>query len=356
MSFNFPFTTRAMTEEVRLHPKRYGLVSGLNIFPLEPIDSTSVQITEDNGVLRVLGSKERGSPGHLKDRKRQNLKIFQVPHFPAEDRILASDLQDRKTVINGQEVPANLAGELAIRQRNIARDHAITAEFVRMSALKGIIKDGDGETLSNLFTDFGVSQKTVDFVLGTAGTDVRAKDEEVRGHIEDNLLGETVGEVEALVSPEFFGKLIKHPEVEKFYTSSPDVAQLRLLERYKMAGITGRIFNPFGGLTYIEYRGSAPVKAGTERFVAANEGHAYPVGAESLFSTFAAPADTIEDINGIPAITDMDFGDGGERFALPIFMSAEMMKHGKGVELWAETNILPLCKQPKVLVKLTTSN
>ena len=59
--FNFPYSARSMTMEVRKHPLRYGLVSSLNIFPLEPIDSTFVQVTEDNGVLQVLAAKERGA-------------------------------------------------------------------------------------------------------------------------------------------------------------------------------------------------------------------------------------------------------------------------------------------------------
>ena len=65
--FNFPYSARSMTMEVRKHPLRYGLVSSLNIFPLEPIDSTFVQVTEDNGVLQVLAAKERGAPGDRAD-------------------------------------------------------------------------------------------------------------------------------------------------------------------------------------------------------------------------------------------------------------------------------------------------
>ncbi len=357
MSFNFPFTSRGLTQEVRLHPKRYGLLSGLNLMPIEAIASTFVQITQDRGTLKVLPAKERGAPGANPGRERQTPKIFQIPHFPHEEQILAADLQDRKTVLNGQEVPANLPDETAKRLTEIARRHAITAEYLRVQALKGVLKDGSGATLTNLFTDFDETQKVVDFALGTEATNVREKDEEVRAHIEDNLLGDSFDQVEALVSPEFFNKLIKHPEVEKFYTSSPDVAQLRMLERYRSAGITGRIFNPFGGVTYIEYRGSAPVDGGTERFITAQEGHAYPVGTTNLFSTFGAPADSLDEVNQLPTVTEIDPGDEAGRFSLPIYISTEMLKHGKGVEMWSEMNILPFCKQPRAaLVKIHTSN
>lgn len=354
-SFNFPFTARAMTQEVRLLPKRSGLVSHLNIFPLEPIDSTFVQITEDNGTLQVLEAKPRGAPGQKDDNERQTLKIFQVPHFPHEDQILAADLQDRTIVVDGKEIRANLPVALAKKQHSIARKHAITAEYVRMQALKGIIKDGKGRTLSNLFTDFGVSPKTVYFDLTNANSDIRAHNEELRGHIEDNLLGEMVEQVEALVSPEFFGALIDHPKIKALWEGE-DKRELRELPRYKDAGVTGRMFSPFGDVTYVEYRFAAPVSSGMERLIAAGEGHAYPVGTTATFSTFAAPADTLTELNSLPSIMDMDFADGAGRLALPIFMSAELLKHGKGVELWSESNFLPICKQPKVLVKLTSAD
>ncbi|WP_420433045.1 major capsid protein [Hyphobacterium sp.] len=357
LTFNFPFTAREMTEEVRLHPKRYGLVSALGVFPLEAIPTTFVQITEDNGVINVLPAGERGGPGEQVERGRQNLKIFQIPHFPVEDVIRALDLQDRKVVMNGQEVAANLPDELSKVLVEFGRRFAISAEYLRMSALKGVIKDGAGNTLTNLFTDFGVSQTEVDFVLGTSTTDVQAKDEELRGHIEDNLLGDTMDGVICLVSPEFFGKLIQHDKITDLFKYTQDeTRELRSLLAKKTGGLIGRVFNPFGGVTYVEYRASAPMKGGNERFIAANDGYAYPTGTQSTFATFGGPADTLEEVNDLPFVTEMDLQDGTESFALPSFISAELKKHGKGVDLWGEMNILPLCKQPKVLVKATTSN
>lgn len=358
MSFNFPFTARAMTQEVRLHPKRYGLVSALNVFPLEELTSTFVQITEDNGILTVLEAKPRGAPGDQAKRDRQKLKIFQVPHFPAEDAIKAGDLQDRKTVVNGVEVAANLPMELAKRQREIARRQAITAEYLRVQALKGVIKDGAGNTLTNLYTDFGVTQSVIDFELGTDSTDVQAKDEALRGTIEDDLMGESSDGVEVLVDSQFFTKLVTHPKVVDLYKGSDDARELRNLYRQRTGGISGRVFNPFGDVTYVEYRGKAPMKSGSlEAFIEASTGYARPTGTEDVFATYAAPADTLDEVNDLPGVLDMNFADEvDEGFALPIFMASDEMPFGKGVNLWAEMNILPICKQPAVLVKVHSSN
>ena len=65
------------------------------------------------------------------------------------------------------------------------RKHAQTREYMEMNALRGIVKDGAGTTLYNYFTEFGLAQISVDFVLGTAGTNVQGKVREVLRAMED---------------------------------------------------------------------------------------------------------------------------------------------------------------------------
>lgn len=81
--------------------------------------------------------------------------------------------------------------------------HAITLEHLRMEALKGIILDADGSELLNLYNEFEITPKVVNFALGTATTDVKRKCLEVLRHVEGNLSGEYMTEIHALVSPEF---------------------------------------------------------------------------------------------------------------------------------------------------------
>ncbi len=95
--------------------------------------------------------------------------------------------------------------------------HAQTREYMEVNALRGIVKDGAGSTLYNYFTEFGLAQLSVDFVLGTAGTNVQGKVRDVLRKVETELKGETMNGVLALVSPEFFDKLISHAKVEDAY-------------------------------------------------------------------------------------------------------------------------------------------
>jgi hypothetical protein len=70
--------------------------------------------------------------------------------------------------------------------------HAQTREYMEVNALRGIVKDGAGTTLYNYFTEFSLVQQSVDFVLGTATTNVQAKVRDVLRKIETELKGETM--------------------------------------------------------------------------------------------------------------------------------------------------------------------
>ncbi len=95
--------------------------------------------------------------------------------------------------------------------------HAQTREYMEINALRGIVKDGAGLTLYDYFDEFGLEQISVDFALGTAGTNVQAKCRDVLRNVEAELKGETMSVVLVLVSPGFFDKLIGHSKVEEAY-------------------------------------------------------------------------------------------------------------------------------------------
>ena len=95
-----------------------------------------------------------------------------------------------------------------------------------MGALKGVILDADGSVLHNLYSDFEIGPKSVNFALATETTNVRNKCVEVSAHIEANLRGEFMTGVRCLCSPEFFEKLVGHAKVEKAYENYAQGAML----------------------------------------------------------------------------------------------------------------------------------
>jgi hypothetical protein len=86
-----------------------------------------------------------------------------------------------------------------------------------MGALKGVILDADGSTLYDLYSEFGISAKSVNFALSTTTTEVLLKVLEVKRHIEDNLRGEFMTGIMCLCSQGYFDALTTHGKVKEAY-------------------------------------------------------------------------------------------------------------------------------------------
>lgn len=216
------------------------------------------------------------------------------------------------------------------RQMEIVNKFAITLEWLRNGALKGQVLDADGATvIYNWFTEFGISQKSVDFALTTEETNVAAKILEVKRHIEDNLKGDTMTRIRAFCSPEFWEALTSHPSVIDAYRYYQGVNNQRddLRKGWE-----------YQGVIFEEYRGQAEDAAGdTHLFVPANEAIFFPEGTQNTFRTFVAPADFIETVNtmGLPLYSKLAIDKDLQRW----------------VKIHAQSNPLPICMRPAVLVK-----
>ncbi len=215
------------------------------------------------------------------------------------------------------------------------RKHAQTREYMEMNALRGVVKDGAGTILYNYFTEFGLSQIEVDFVLGTATTKVQSKVREAIRAVEDNLLGESMISIHALVSPEFFDKLIGHAltqEAYKFY-SATGAQPLRQDVR--------RSF-PFAGILFEEYRGTVTLSTGVaEKLIPAGEGVAFPIGTIDTFTTYGGPANQISLSNTI---------------GLPLYARQLIDEKDRWINILTEASILPVNKRPRTAIRLFSSN
>ncbi|MCA1990382.1 MAG: major capsid protein, partial [Desulfarculus sp.] len=291
---------------------------------------TTVALELNNGVLNLLDTQQRGAPVPVNRGGKRKVKTFEVPHIPLEDRILASDLQSIRAFGTGgvmKEVRAEVIAKLA----DMRAKQAITLEHLRMTALQGIILDGDGSSvILNLFTDFGVTQEEVDFALDVDETDVPAKCKEVSRHIEDNLKGDTHTGIRCLCGPDFFDALVAHPTVVTAYQFQQGLNPLRNDLRKGFE---------FQGIVFEEYRANATASDGTTnvKFIADDEAHFFPVGTSSTFRQFHAPAGFIETVNTL----------GRELYA----KQAVDAKYQKWVDIYVESNPLPICMRPAVLVK-----
>ena len=327
---NPAFSMASLTAAINLLPNRYGRLEQLNLMPAKPVRQRQILVEERNGVLNLLPTQPPGSPGTVGRRGKRTLRSFVVPHIPHDDVVLPDEVQGLRAF--GSETEAEtLAGVIARHLDTMRNKHAITLEHLRMGALKGVILDADGSVLYDLYAEFKIAAKTIPFDLGTATTKVKPKCIATLAAIEDGLKGEYMTGVHCLCSPEFFAALTGHANVEKAFEHWQNGA---ILINDVRRGFT------FGGITFVEYRGQAndADTGDPRRFIAAGEAHAFPLGTLDTFATYFAPADFNETVNTL---------------GKPLYAKQEPRKFDRGTDLHTQSNPLPMCHRPGVLVKLT---
>lgn len=340
----FPYTAFDLTEQVNVIPNLYGLLNELDLFPSEGSISTIVEMRYENKVLRVLPAKERGAPPTPMKAETGKTIFMEIPHFPSVDLITPKDLQDILVQAGRTKRPVTLEEETAKRLFNIRNVHAISREWIRSGALQGLIKDGNGTTVYDLYATFGITKVSEDFDLGNANSDIVGHCANIWMSVTKNLQGEVMRGIEAIVDKDFFQAFVTHAKVEKYYTQAEQALQLAHMARRESAGnMWGREFF-FQNILWREYYGTAPTGAGggtSSPFWASKTGTAFPAGTMNTFRTFDAPANDIRFVNT----------PGQE-----IYVSPHVLDHGAGVELKSESNALAVCRRPESLVQLTSSS
>lgn len=328
------YSLAEMTEAINILPNLYTRLGEMGLFQFEGVTQRSVIIEQEKGVLSLLPSQPWGAPATFGRGGERSMRSFAIPHIPHDDVITVADIQGQPAL--GSSTQADPLAQVMTRKLTaMRRKHAATREYMEMNALRGTVKDGSGATIYNYFTEFGLTQKSVDFVLGTVGTNVQAKCREVVRHIEEELKGEMMTSVHALVSPEFFDKLIGHGRVEEAYKYYASSGSQPLREDVR------RRF-PFAGILFEEYIGSVTLSTGaSERLVPSGEGTAFPIGTMDTFRTYGAPADLLEAANTL---------------GQPMYARQVVDAKGRWIDLMTEANILPVNKRPGLVVRLHTSN
>jgi len=323
------FNMVALTAAINKIPNLYGRVEQLGLMLTEGVRTRTILIEEMSGVLNLLPTMPIGAPGSLGTQGKRRVRSFVIPHIPHDDVVLPEEVQGIRSFGSENEVEA-LSNLIARKLQNMRNKHAITLEHLRMGALKGVILDADGSTLYDLYSEFGISPKAVNFALTTNTTEVLLKVLEVKRHIEDNLKGEFMTGIMCLCSQGFFDALTTHAKVKEAYA------------RWQQGQILfsdNRTNFSFGGIVFEEYRGQATDAAGNVRkFVADDEAHFFPLGTAMTFRTYFAPA---------------DFNETANTLGLPLYAKQAPRKFERGTDVHTQSNPLPICLRPEVLVKGT---
>jgi hypothetical protein len=332
-----PFKVSDWTEELLVVPNQYGMLQQMGLFDVEGVATHSVSFEEINQSLGLIGDRPRGERNNVSKDYTRKIRSYSIPHFPLDDAIKPTDIQGKAAYGgSGKGVPEVLDQVRARKIERIRRSHAQTLEIARVKTLTtGDIYAPNGTVAGNFYTDFGVTRKVVDFVLGTGTTEVVLKNEEVIAHVQDNLFtGDIVTNVIGLASPEFFSKYITQAGVKAAY-SQYNSNQEPL--RNRLGTGINRTFT-HGGVTLVEYRGFAP--DGTA-FIPANDCYFLPLGTADVFKTYFGPAERFDTVNTL---------------GVEAYMFEFMNQTNTEIQIQSETNFLNMIRRPQVIIRGHTSN
>jgi hypothetical protein len=333
-SFEKPFELVDYTQELLLVPNSWGLLNELGIFSEEGVSQHSVTVESSEGTLGLITDKVRGERNNVNKSDTRKLRSFPIPHFPLDDAVKPEDIQGRRAYGSPDQAETE-AAVIARKLERIRMNHAVTLEAARAYAITtGAIYAPNGTVSGSFYTDFGITRKSIDFVLGTSTTDLTAKSEEGIAHIQDNIQsGEVVSNIIVICSPAFFGKLINHPTIKeayKYYSSTQEPLRTRL-----GSGVYRRFVH--SGIEYIEYRGSYNGTA----LIPAGEAYMLPQGTSDMFKTYFSPANKFQFVNTI-----------GEQAYVFTYRNPTDSE----ITVQSESNFLNLVRRPQAVVQLTTSN
>ena len=338
-----PFSDTELTGAINTLPPTFGRLTASGMFAPDGQTSKIVRVDLAQGYLTALPMASPEGPATWAKRDAESVKFFEVPYVPHMDKILADDIRGLLQI--GTNSPRTLASEMNKRLARLRRKFDLTREVMLLGAIKGVVVDGAGIEIYDLFKAFEIVKTRVAFNLSDPATDVRGKCTAVIQQIEDNLSDGTMTGVKAYVSRTFFDLLIGHPKVEKFWLNNEAARELANPTRTAEGTYRPRSFT-FGNIEFEEYPSLVTLwgAPGPTRVIADGMAHFFPMGTFDLDHTYVAPPIDVRVLNGSPAST-----------ADLVHITTEPMKHGEGVEMKGQMNALPLWRRPALLVEGTAA-
>lgn len=330
-----------ITPTIEVVDNTWGLVNALGIFRNEMKSQKLVMINRTSDVDTLLEDRNWDERKNVMKRGEREYTTVAIPHFPVMDAVVPNDLDgnvDIEALFAGQiSTPLTLQKVMSDKLLAMRKAAALTMEFARMRLIKdGSVYAPNGTVITNFYTEFGVTRETIYMDLASATQNPLGQTGEIFAQVQDSVLaGDTVTDIIALCSPEFFEALITNPFVtESYQYFAQPQGEAILNQRLGTRAPLDRRYRVFdyGGITFIEVRGGV----GGERYVEAGKAYVFPRGTDS-FRTFFAPANKFASINR-PAQEVYAFTRAGDKDDI--------------IELETETNFLNALVRPQIVITL----
>lgn len=322
------FSLRTLTDAINKRPFVPGRLGAMKLFQESGISTTTAQVEEREGVLYLVPATERGAPATVNARARRKLRPLEAVHLPVADRLNADEIQDVRAFGSENQLQT-IQGVVDERLDTMSQSLEATLEHLRVGAIKGVVNDADGVTpLYDLFTLFDVQAETpIEFELedsSPAPGVIRQKCAQIIRRTEDLLGATPYASIHAMVGKNFMDGLVDHPECRTAWERWQDGEALR-------QSFARRTF-AYAGIMFEEYRGSV----GGTQFIDDDEARFFPVGSPGLFRMLFAPANFLQTVNTM---------------GRPMYAKAVPDPADRWVDLMAQSNPLPYCTRPKVLMQ-----
>lgn len=327
------FSLIRMTDAVNKRPFVPGRLGAMGLFRETGMDTLSAAIEEKEGVLYLVPAKARGSDPTQNQKENRKMRLLAASHLPVSDRLMADEVQGVRAFGSENQLES-IQAKVNEKLDTMVTSLQATLEHMRIGAVKGIVMDADGTTpLYNLFTEFGITppdDANFDFGSHDDGY-LRQLCADIVRRVQNSLGAASISGVHAICGDSFFDALLGDTEVRESYKGTPMAQVLREGFVYPNGLKIYGAFE-FGGIVFENYRGSI----GGTAFVATDVCHLFPMGVPDLFRIQFAPANYVQTVNTI---------------GLPIYAKTTADPKDRWVDIDVQSNPLPYCTRPRVLIR-----
>lgn len=337
------FKNADFVEAIQDVPLQYGYINSLNMFNVKSTNQTAIIFDKDSSSITLLPQVNRGDKSSTQGHEHTaDTFALKLAYFKHQDRLTGEDIQSWRQIGSTDDQTIAKATAEKLTDMRLAWDQ--TQEYMKLQAMKGIFKTPDGQVMANMFTEFGVTQDSVDFALGTSTTNVDQKIRQMKSLISKSVLnGGAMSGVEVLVDPVFFDKLISHPNIKnayQFYANSGKQNLRDDMSSYMKYGIMDTFEHR--GVRFVSYDATFNLPNGTTELAFADStGLAYAQGVRDLFRGYNGPSNKLSAAN-----------QPGQE----VFMSTYMDPKDEYVEFEMEAAPLFFTTKPKSIISVTSSN
>lgn len=279
-----------MTNAIQDRPTVPGFLTGMGIFTPKPVRTEDISIEKRGQTLRLIPQTERGSPLPRNVRNNRTLRNFKTGRVGKADQMRPAEIQNVRAFGTESELEA-MATELAIRQAELADDHALTMEYHALGAINGEVLDADGTTvIEDYFDAFGITrpaainfnwparQQVKTFIANNV---TRAITRALGGRATPGM------RIIALCGDNFYDSLQENEEYRATYLNGIANPQI-LREENVFESITA------WGVTWINYRGTDD---NSTVAIAPNECRIFVQGVPDVFQTAYSPEESFQYAN-----------------------------------------------------------